>query len=178
MSSYLVSSYILSVFIFSVFIYMVSSYIVSSYIFSVFIFSIFIYIVSSYIVSSYIFSVFTYSVFILVRGQSLMARKISRSEILNKRKRVGNNSRFVFNIRPKKKIVLFPEIGRVKIFLSPTRPYKSNVYENIYFFFKKNTHTNKKISTNKFIATNLRLFAFKKQKIGLFVFQQGKVLLE
>ena len=50
-----------------------------------------------------------------------------------------NNS---LTIRPKK-VVLFPEIGHVKIFLSPTRPHKSNVYENIYFLFQKNTHTNK-----------------------------------
>ena len=34
----------------------------------------------------------------LVRGQILKARKFSRSEVLNKRKRVGNNSRFAFNI--------------------------------------------------------------------------------
>ena len=43
-----------------------------------------------------------------------------------------------------KKVVLFPKIGRVNFFLSPTRPHKSNVYENIYFLFQKNTHTNKK----------------------------------
>ena len=34
----------------------------------------------------------------LVRGQILKARKFSRSEVLNKRKSVGNNNRFVFNI--------------------------------------------------------------------------------
>ena len=43
-----------------------------------------------------------------------------------------------------KKVVLFPEISRVKFFLLPPRPHKSNVYENIYFLFQKNTHTNKK----------------------------------
>ena len=32
--------------------------------------------------------------------------------------------------------------------------------ENICFLFEKNTHTNKKISTGKFISTNLRFFAF------------------
>ena len=127
--------------------YLVSTYIVSSCIFSVFMFSVSIYMVSSYIVSSYIFSVFTYSVFILVRGQSLMARKFSRSEILSKRKRVGNNCRFVFNIRPD----LFPEIDRVKKFLSPTRPHKSNVYKNINFFVLKKTHT----QTKEFPPTNL-----------------------
>ena len=34
----------------------------------------------------------------LVRGQILKARKFSRSEVLNKQKRVGNKNRFVFNI--------------------------------------------------------------------------------
>ena len=33
-----------------------------------------------------------------------------------------------------KKVVLFPEIGRVKFFLSPTRPHKSNAYEYIYIY--------------------------------------------
>ena len=42
-----------------------------------------------------------------------------------------------------KKVVLFPEIGRMKNFLSPTFPHKSNVYENIYFLFQK-THTKQK----------------------------------
>ena len=44
-----------------------------------------------------------------------------------------------------KKVVLFPEIGRVNFFLSPTRPHKSNVYENIYFLFPKK-HTTKQKS--------------------------------
>ena len=34
----------------------------------------------------------------MVRGQILKARKFSRSQVLNKRKRLGNDSRFVFNI--------------------------------------------------------------------------------
>ena len=34
----------------------------------------------------------------LVRAQILNARKLSRSEVLNKQKHVGNKSRFVFNI--------------------------------------------------------------------------------
>ena len=46
-----------------------------------------------------------------------------------------------------KKVVLFPEIGRVKFFLSPTRPHKSNAYEYIYiyiyFCIKKQTHKQK-----------------------------------
>ena len=33
-----------------------------------------------------------------------------------------------------KKVVLFPEIGRVKFFLSPTSPHKSNAYEYIYIY--------------------------------------------
>ena len=36
-----------------------------------------------------------------------------------------------------KKVALFPEIGRVKNFLS-------NVYENIYFLFQKNTQKQQK----------------------------------
>ena len=46
-----------------------------------------------------------------------------------------------------KKVVLFPEIGRVKFFLSPTRPHKSNAYEYIYIYIyiciKKQTHKQK-----------------------------------
>ena len=38
------------------------------------------------------------------------------------------------HVRPKK-VVLFSEIGRVKFFLSTTRPRQSNVYEDIYFLF-------------------------------------------
>ena len=34
------------------------------------------------------------------------------------------------------KVVLFLRIGHVKILLSPTRPHKSNVYENTYFLFQ------------------------------------------
>ena len=49
-----------------------------------------------------------------------------------------------------KKVVLFPESGRVKVFLSPTRPHKSNMYESKYFLFQK-THT----QTKKIILANL-----------------------
>ena len=42
----------------------------------------------------------------------------------------------------------------------------------IYIFCFKKTHTHKKNSTSKFDRTHLRLFV----KIGLFVFQQQKVL--
>ena len=34
----------------------------------------------------------------LVRGKISKARRLSRSEVLNKQKRVGNKNRFVFNI--------------------------------------------------------------------------------
>ena len=44
--------------------------------------------------------------------------------------------------RPKK-VVSFPEISRRKNFLSPTRPHKSNVYENIHLLFQKNTQKQK-----------------------------------
>ena len=44
-------------------------------------------------------------------------------------------------IKPKK-VVLFPEIGRVRIFYRPPARVSrvSGVYENMYFLFKK-THT-------------------------------------
>ena len=53
---------------------------------------------------------------------------------------------------------MFPEIGRVKIFLSPTRPHKSNVYENIYLLFLKKMQTQAK----KFPLENLfvRIYVF------------------
>ena len=79
-------------------------------------------------------------------------------------------------VRPKK-VVLFPEIGRAKIFLSPTRPHKSKVYENIYiyFFISKKTQTKK---IHQQICSYECTFFSSKQKKGLFVFQQRKVLLE
>ena len=70
-------------------------------------------------------------------------------------------------VRPKK-VVLFPEIGRAKIFLSPTRPHKSNVYENIYiYFFISKKHKQKKF-TSKFVLTNVRFFPPNKRKGSLF----------
>ena len=39
-------------------------------------------------------------------------------------------------LRPQK-VAVFPKIGLVNLF------YKSNVYENIYFLFHKNTHKQK-----------------------------------
>ena len=68
---------------------------------------------------------------------------------------------FFLWIWSQKKQVLFPEIGRVKIYLSLTLPHKSNLYENV-FLFQKNTHTNKKFSTSNFIPTSLRFLPFKK----------------
>ena len=69
-------------------------------------------------------------------------------------------------IRPKK-VVLFPEIGRVKIFFPTTRPHKPNVHENIFFVSKK-THT----QTKKFSLANLfvRIYFFSLQTI------KGRVL--
>ena len=56
-----------------------------------------------------------------------------------------------------KKVILFPKIVWVKIFLSPTCPHKSNVYENICFLFQK-THT----QTKKVPLANLfvRIYVF------------------
>ena len=54
------------------------------------------------------------------------------------------NKEYYRPVRPKK-VVLFLEIGWVKMFLSPTRPHKSNVYENIYiYFYFKKMQTSKK----------------------------------
>ena len=68
-----------------------------------------------------------------------MKRKIRRIKTkLRKETRKKNRA-----IRPKKRS-LISEIGRVKLFLSPTRPHNSTDYENIYFLFqKKRTHTTK-----------------------------------
>ena len=79
------------------------------------------------------------------------------------------NKEYYRPVRPKK-VVLFLEIGWVKMFLSPTRPHKSNVYENIYiyiFLFQKNTNKQKKSLANLF----LRMYVFppnNKRKGSLF----------
>ena len=66
-------------------------------------------------------------------------------------------------MRPKK-VVLFPEISRLKILYHlPAHISRMCMY---LYLFKKHTHTN-----SKFIRTNLRFFPFKQLKIGLFVFQ-------
>ena len=51
----------------------------------------------------------------LVRGQILKARKFSRSEVLNKQKRMGNKSRIVFNI------TYHPVFSKLKNVLSEIR---------------------------------------------------------
>ena len=58
---------------------------------------------------------------------------------------------------PEKEVVLF----LVKKFLSPARPHKSNVYENIFFISIKPTQT------KKFPLANLleRIYVFSLQKI-------------
>ena len=76
-------------------------------------------------------------------------------------------------VKAKEKVVLFLEISHVKIFLSPTYPLKSNVYENI-FFVSKNTHTRTKLSLANLFVQMQVFFHQKKKKIGLFVFQQKK----
>ena len=71
-----------------------------------------------------------------------------------------------------KKVVLFPEIGRVKFFLSPTSPHKSNAYEYIYIyiyiFVLKNKHTNKNISTQQIYSYKFTFFPFKQKNVGHF----------
>ena len=71
-----------------------------------------------------------------------------------------------------KKVVLFPEIGRVKFFLSSTRPHKSNAYEYIYIyiyiFVLKNKHTNKNISTQQIYSYKFTFFPFKQKNVGHF----------
>ena len=60
----------------------------------------------------------------MARRQILKARKFSRSEVLNKRRLVGNNSRFVFSITyhpvPSKLKNVLPEIHLV---LTPGREH-------------------------------------------------------
>ena len=42
----------------------------------------------------------------------------------------------IWKVRPKR-VVLFPEIDRMKKSLLPTRPHKSTAYVNVYFLFQK-----------------------------------------
>ena len=66
-----------------------------------------------------------------MRGQILKVRKFSRPEVLNQRKRVGSNSRFVFNttyhpVLSKLKNVL----SEIQLLLTPDREH-GKVFENI-----------------------------------------------
>ena len=76
-------------------------------------------------------------------------------------------------LRPKK-VVLFPEIGRLKIFLSPTCPHMSNVNENIYFLIQKNTRK-QKISTSKCIQ--IYVFSFQTIKHRALCFSTKKTVV-
>ena len=49
---------------------------------------------------------------------------------------------------PKRKVVLFPEIGRVKYFLSLTRPHSRMCIKIYIFNFKKQTSTKIKNTKN------------------------------
>ena len=72
-------------------------------------------------------------------------------------------SEFLHNpLRPKRKVVLVPEIGRVKIFYHlPARI--SRMCMRIYIFFvSKNTHLNKKFSVANLLA---RTYVFSLQTI-------------
>ena len=62
-------------------------------------------------------------------------------------------------VKPKKKVVLFSEIGRVKTFYNQQPALVACVWEYIFFVSKK--HANKKNSTGLFICTNIRFFPFK-----------------
>ena len=67
----------------------------------------------------------------LVRGKILKARKSSRSEVLNKRKRVGNDSRFAFNITYHPVLSkLKNELSEIHLLLTPGREH-GKVFENI-----------------------------------------------
>ena len=92
-------------------------------------------------------------------GSQIIHNCFTISQFWAKLLKISKN-RIFWELRPKQ-VVLFPEFGLINIFLSPTRPHKLNVYENIYFLFQKTHIQNKKISTNKFIGTNLRFFLFK-----------------
>ena len=65
----------------------------------------------------------------LVRGQILKARKFSCSEVLNKRKRVGSNSRFVFSITYHP-VLSKNVLSEIHLLLTPDREH-GKVFENI-----------------------------------------------
>ena len=66
-----------------------------------------------------------------------------------------------FFCKAKKKSFLFSGNRPRENFLSPTRPHKSNVFENIYFLFQKtHTQTNKILLANSFVQIYV-FFPFK-----------------
>ena len=67
----------------------------------------------------------------------------------------------------KKKVALFPEIGRVKNFLS-------NVYENIYFLFQKNTQKQQKNFHQQNHSYKFTFFFFQKTKNRALCFSTKK----
>ena len=75
-------------------------------------------------------------------------------------------------IRPKKKVFLFPGIGRVKNFLSPTHPNMSMRMRIYIFFVSKNTQTKNFSLANLFIRMYVfflqTIFALKDRALWLF----------
>ena len=77
---------------------------------------------------------------------------------------IGNKACCILKVSKfyaKKKVVLFPEINWVTIFLSPARPHMSNVYENIYFSFKKIHKQSKKFPLANLFVQIYVFFPFK-----------------
>ena len=67
----------------------------------------------------------------LVRGKILKTRKFSKSEVLNKQKRVGNKNRFVFNIIYHPVFSKFKNILSEKyLLLTPDREH-GKVFQNV-----------------------------------------------
>ena len=67
----------------------------------------------------------------LVRGQILKARKFSKSEVLNKRKSVGNNNRFVFTITYHPVLLKLKNVlSEIHLLLTPDREHRK-VFERI-----------------------------------------------
>ena len=67
----------------------------------------------------------------LVRGQILEATKFSMSEVLNKRKSVGNNNRFVFNIMDHPLLLKLKNVlSEIHLLLTPDREH-GKVFERI-----------------------------------------------
>ena len=67
----------------------------------------------------------------LVRGQIHKARKFSRSEVLNKQKRMGNKSRIVFNITYHPVFLKLKNVlSEIHLLLTPDREH-GKVFENV-----------------------------------------------